>query len=49
MLRYSCLTIGILFALLFLVALVTCRITGLPVSSQPGLPAAPTGIPQTER
>jgi hypothetical protein len=36
MLRYSCLVIGVLLALLVLTALLTCRLTGFPVSDQPG-------------
>tara|TARA_B100000315_G_scaffold205501_1_gene199270 strand:+ start:62 stop:259 length:198 start_codon:yes stop_codon:yes gene_type:complete len=40
MLRYSCLVIGVLFALIVLTALLTCRLTGFPVSGQPG--AGPT-------
>ena len=30
--RYGCLLLGVVAALLFLAALLTCRITGLPVS-----------------
>jgi hypothetical protein len=36
MLRYSCLVIGVLLALLVLTALLTCRLTGFPVSGQSG-------------
>ncbi len=34
MMRYSCLVIGVLFALIVLTALLTCRLTGFPVSEQ---------------
>ena len=34
--RYPCLIIGILVALLLLVLLITCRIIGLPVSQDAG-------------
>jgi hypothetical protein len=33
LLRYSCLIFGILLALLFLTLLITCRVTGLPISN----------------
>ena len=34
MMRYSCLVIGVLFALIVLTAQLTCRLTGFPVSEQ---------------
>ena len=34
--RYPCLIAGFLLALLFLVALLTCRVIGLPVSNDAG-------------
>lgn len=40
MARFSCLIFGVLFGLLFLVALLTCRVTGLPFSIDTG--QAPT-------
>ena len=39
MLRYSCLIIGVLFAIMLLLALVTCRLTGLPLSDEAGAAA----------
>lgn len=32
MVRYSCLTLGILVAALLLLSIITCRVTGLPVA-----------------
>ena len=39
MLRYSCLIIGVLGVLVFLFSLITCRLTGFPLSE--GAEAAP--------
>jgi hypothetical protein len=40
-LRYSCLIFGILLALLFLTLLITCRVTGLPISNNGWAPETP--------
>lgn len=37
MLRYGCLIAGILFFVVFLGLLVTCRLTGLPLSQHHGM------------
>ncbi len=34
--RWSCLVFGVLFALLFLVGLITCRVSGFPFSDVAG-------------
>ena len=34
MLRYSCLILGVLVVLVLLLALITCRLTGFPLSEE---------------
>ena len=44
MMRYSCLIVGVLLALIMLTALLTCRLTGFPVSEQSGAGPARHGL-----